>query len=457
MSFAHILAVPYPAQGHVMPLMELAQEIAKHGLKVTFVNTEFVHNQIVNALSKNDDSGDGISLVTIPDGLEPWEDRKDLAKLTTAMYRVMPGKLHELIENINNAEGDDNITCVIADVSLGWALDIADKLEIMPVFFCPAAAAQLAVFFSLPKLLENGIIENDGNIMKKQMIHLSPTMPPMNTETFTWACFSDFATRKSVFELFVAGNKFMKLAKWILCNSAYELEAETFTSFPEMLPIGPLSASNKLGDKPGSFWPEDSGCLSWLDQQPACSVIYVAHGSFTIFDQTQFQELALGLEMTNKPFLWVVRPDMTDNTKDVYPEGFKERIGSRGKMVNWTPQVKVLRHPAIACFLSHCGWNSTSEGVSNGVPFLCWPYFADQFFNQTYICDVWKVGLRCDKNENGIISKGEIKNKVEELLGDSNFKARAMNLKEKVVNSVSEDGSSNKNLSNFIECLKKLH
>ncbi|KAK1352353.1 hypothetical protein POM88_053292 [Heracleum sosnowskyi] len=75
-------------------------------------------------------------------------------------------------------------------------------------------------------------------------------------------------------------------------------------------------------------------------------------------------------------------------------------------MVSWTPQVKVLRHPSIACFLSHCGWNSTSEGVSNGVPFLCWPYFADQFLNQTYICDVWKVGLRCDKDETGIVSKG---------------------------------------------------
>ncbi|KAK1352355.1 putative UDP-glucuronosyl/UDP-glucosyltransferase [Heracleum sosnowskyi] len=136
-----------------------------------------------------------------------------------------------------------------------------------------------------------------------------------------------------IYELFVIGNKNIKLAKWILCNSAYELEAAAFTSFPEMLPIGPLSASNKLGDKPGSFWTEDSACLSWLDQQPACSVIYVAYGSFTVFDNTQFQELALGLELTNKPFLLVVRSDMTEDTGDFYPKGFKERIGSRGKIV----------------------------------------------------------------------------------------------------------------------------
>ena len=162
MSTSHILAIPYPAQGHVMPMMELAQKIAKQGLKVTFVNTDFVHNQVTNALSKNDDFGDGIHLVTIPDGLESWEDRKDLAKLTTAMHRVMPGKLKELIMNINGAEDDDKITCVIADVTVGWALEIADKLNIMPVAFWPAAAAQLAVLFSLPKLIENGIVQNDG-------------------------------------------------------------------------------------------------------------------------------------------------------------------------------------------------------------------------------------------------------------------------------------------------------
>ncbi|KAL1809630.1 hypothetical protein ACET3Z_026620 [Daucus carota] len=454
MSIPHILAIPYPAQGHVMPMMELAQKIAKQGFKVTFVNTDFNHNRVVNALSKENDFGDGIRLVSVPDGLEPWEDRTDLGKLSESMVRVIPGKLEEIIENVNKAVDENNITCVIADSGVGWALEIAVKFSLMPVIFFPAAASTMAINLSLPKMIEDGIIDSDGNFTQNQVIHLSPTMPAINSTTFAWAWFSDSATRKVMFEICMDCNAYVKLAKWILCNSSYEMEPGAFTLFPEMLPIGPLSASNKLGDKPGSFWPEDSACLSWLDQQPACSVIYVAYGSFTVFDQTQFQELALGLELTNRPFLWVVRPDMTGETKDVYPEGFKERIGNRGRMVSWAPQVKVLRHPSIACFLSHCGWNSTSEGVSNGVPFLCWPYFADQIFNQTYICDVWKVGLKCDKDETGIVSKGEIKNKVEQLLSENNFKARAIQLKETVVNSVSEEGSSHMNLSKFIECLK---
>nr|GEZ75554.1 putative UDP-glucuronosyl/UDP-glucosyltransferase [Tanacetum cinerariifolium] len=80
---------------------------------------------------------------------------------------------------------------------------------------------------------------------------------------------------------------------------------------------------------------------------------------------------------------------ISGSTDHIYPNGFMDRIGSRGKIVSWAPQQEVLNHPSagkIACFMSHCGWNSTMEGVSNGVPFLCWPYFFDQFLDATYIC-----------------------------------------------------------------------
>ncbi|KAL0014722.1 hypothetical protein SO802_001791 [Lithocarpus litseifolius] len=123
-------------------------------------------------------------------------------------------------------------------------------------------------------------------------------------------------------------------------------------------------------------------------------------------------------------------------------------------MVGWAPQQQVLRHPSVACFFSHCGWSSTMEGVSNGIPFLCWPYFADRFLNRSYICDVWKVGLGLDRNESGIITQGEIKSKVEQLLGNEKLKASALDLKNIVMASIKEGGGSHKNLKNFIDWMK---
>ncbi|KAK9118928.1 hypothetical protein Scep_017021 [Stephania cephalantha] len=103
-------------------------------------------------------------------------------------------------------------------------------------------------------------------------------------------------------------------------------------------------------------------------------------------------------------------------------------------MVRWAPQYDVLTHPSIACFLTHCGWNSTTEGLSASVPLLCWPYFGDQFINQSYICDVWKVALRLNPAESGLISRDDIK--------------------EVATRSVSNGGDSLKNLEAFLEKIK---
>ncbi|XP_044467294.1 UDP-glycosyltransferase 83A1-like [Mangifera indica] len=450
----HVVALPYPAQGHVIPLLELSQCLVKHGFRVTFVNTEFNHKRVLNALAEKHAIGDQIHLVSIPDGLELDENRNDLGKLSEAMLRVMPGKLEKLIADINLVK-DDKVTCLIADGSAAWAIELAEKMKIKRVAFWPPAAGLVALSLRIPKLIDDGIIDKDGTPVKKQMIQLAPGMPSFNSANFVWACIGGSSTREFIFNLMVENNEYLKKAEYMICNSTFDLEPVAFTLVPQLLPIGPLLASSCLGNSAGYFWPEDSTCLKWLGRQAPQSVIYVAFGSFTVFDQTQFQELALGLEITNRPFLWVVRPDITDDANKAYPKGFKERVTARGQMIGWAPQQKVLSHPSIACFLSHCGWNSTVESVSNGVPILCWPYFADQFLNESYICDVWKVGLKFNKNNNGIITREEIKNKVDKVLGEENYKERVLKLKEIALNSVREGGQSNKNFKNFLEWVQE--
>ncbi|XVF14383.1 hypothetical protein REPUB_Repub09cG0054200 [Reevesia pubescens] len=451
----HILVIPYPAQGHVIPLMEFSQNLAKHGFKVSFVNTEFNHKRVIDAFAKKVDvDQELVQLVSIPDGMEYGESRNQLGKLTKSILQVMPKELKKLIQKINRLENGE-ITCVVADVNMGWALEVAAELGIHRAAFWPASALLLALTFSLQKLMDDGVIDENGTpIDKDKLIQLSPTTPSMHPQDFVWACLGDLYTQKVIFDYMRRNNKAAKEADWLICNSTHDLEPGAFTLAPEILPIGPVSASSQLGDLAGSLWPEDATCLQWLDQQPPGSVIYVAFGSLTIFDQIQFQELSLGLELSNRPFLWVVRPDITEGKGDIYPEGFLNRVATRGQMVGWAPQRMVLSHPSVACFLSHCGWNSTIEGASNGVPFLCWPYFADQFLNDTYICDFWKVGLKFKRDERGIITREEIKTKLEQLLGDKKFKEKALELKEMATISVNEGGCSNKIFKIFTEWMK---
>ncbi|XP_031282880.1 UDP-glycosyltransferase 83A1-like isoform X2 [Pistacia vera] len=426
MSRQHILAIPFPAQGHVIPLLELSQCLVKHGFRVTFVNTDHNHNRVINALQKSY-TEDEIHLVSIPDGMEPWEDRNDMARLIEAMPKVMPGELEKLIEEIDRVE-EEKIVCVIADAgTIGFANRVAEKMKIKKAAFWSLAAASLALLYNVPKMIDEGIIDSDGTPIKKQMIQLAQNMPEIDSTNFLWANMGGgLAFQKKIFHYLENITEAVKVADWLICNSTSDFEPEAFTLVPNILSIGPLLASNRQGNSAG----------------------------FTVIDKIQFQELALGLELTNRPFLWVVRPDITDDANEAYPEGFQDRVANRGKMVGWAPQQKVLSHPSIAFFFSHCGWNSTMEGASNGLPFLCWPYFGDQFINESYICDIWKVGLKFHRDESGIITREEIKTKVDQVVGDEDFKARALELEETALKSVKDGGLSDKTFKKFIEWIR---
>ncbi|KAJ0100332.1 hypothetical protein Patl1_21705 [Pistacia atlantica] len=457
MSRPHVLVIPFPAQGHVIPFLELSQCLAKHGVSVTFVNTDHNHKRVINALQEKKHVGDDqqIRLVSIPDGLEPWEDRNDIGKLWDSLAKAMPGKLEELIQEMNNKEEDEKITCVIADLHVGMVLQVAEKLKIKRAAFLSTGVVALALYHHIPKMIDDGIINKDGTTTdSRHMIQLGPNMPTISSAEFIWKI-GDLISQRNIFQLIVKATEGTQMtADYLICNTTYDLEPEAFNLVPNIFPIGPLLASNRQGNSAGYFWPEDSSCLKWLDQQEPKSVIYVAFGSLTVFNKIQFQELALGLELTNRPFLWVVRPDITEDANQAYPDGFQARVASRGRVVDWAPQQKILSHPSIACFFSHCGWNSTMEGVSNGLPFLCWPYFGDQFINESYICDIWNVGLKFNREKAKIITREEIKSKVDQVLGDENFKARASELKETALKSVKEGGLSDKNFKKFIEWIR---
>ncbi|OWM65239.1 hypothetical protein CDL15_Pgr008829 [Punica granatum] len=165
----------------------------------------------------------------------------------------------------------------------------------------------------------------------------------------------------------------------------------------------------------------------------------------------------MGLELSGRPFLWVVRSDILDGQMESvrYLDGFLDRVASRGKMVSYVPQEKVLSHPSAACFLTHCGWNSTLEGLSYGVRFLCWPYLADQFYIQNYICDVLEVGLSLQiEDSSGVLSRHEIVQPLKKLISNTRLKENAEKIKAMAQKSVSQGGTSYWNLRYFVKQLK---
>ena len=64
------------------------------------------------------------------------------------------------------------------------------------------------------------------------------------------------------------------------------------------------------------------------------------------------------------------------------------------------------------------------------------------------------MGLGLAPNKNSLITRHEIKTKIETLLSDDGIKTNALKLKKMAKTSVTEGGSSFKNFESFIEQLK---
>ncbi|CAH2056802.1 unnamed protein product [Thlaspi arvense] len=192
----------------------------------------------------------------------------------------------------------------------------------------------------------------------------------------------------------------------VVVNSFTELEGGCAEEYEKAIKkkvwcVGPVSLCNRaVSDKferGNRASIDEKTCLNWLDSMQPNSVLYACLGSQCRLVPSQLIELGLGLEASNHPFIWVIKigERFEELEKWFVEEKFEERIKGRGLLIKgWAPQLLILSHPATKAFLTHCGWNSTIEGVCSGVPLVTWPMFAEQFFNEKLVVEILRVGVR---------------------------------------------------------------
>ncbi|KAI9181464.1 hypothetical protein LWI28_015267 [Acer negundo] len=145
---------------------------------------------------------------------------------------------------------------------------------------------------------------------------------------------------------------------------------------------------------------DEHGSWRLLDSKQPNSVLYVCFGSMVYFsaaDQLDCHgtrsfrtELYLGCEKGRCKEEWL-------------PEGFDTRMEGRDLIIKgWAPQVLILDHEAIGGFMTHCGWNSTLESITAGVPMVIWSLSAPSFIMKYWLQLFSKSELELDLR-NGLI------------------------------------------------------
>ena len=165
----HAVCVPFPAQGHVNPTMQLAKLLHSRGFHITFVNTDFNHRRLIRSGGAEFAKGlPGFSFEAIPDGLPPSDHdaTQDIPPLCASVKQNCSAPFKELLLRLKAPrEGWPPVTCVVSDATTScFAVEAAEALGIPHVQFWTASACSLIGYLQYEELLKRGIVPFKGNI-----------------------------------------------------------------------------------------------------------------------------------------------------------------------------------------------------------------------------------------------------------------------------------------------------
>ncbi|KAG2705072.1 hypothetical protein I3760_05G035500 [Carya illinoinensis] len=469
----HAVCIPYPAQGHVNPMLKLAKVLHHRGFHITFINTEFNHRLLLKA--RGPDSLDGLPdfrFETIPDGLPPSDTdvTQDIPSLCDSIAKNFLVLFRNLLAKLNNTVSSNvpPVSCIVSDFCMHFTNNVAEELGIPVILLWAASAYAFLGFAHTRRLVESGLLippKDESHLLNGYMdttIDWIPGMKNIRIKDLHSFLLTSLDPKDIMLNFILEMVEKASKASAIVVNTFDALEHEGLDAlsslFPPIYSIGPLHLllnqipqnNSKLNNIDSNLWKDETDCLEWLNSKEPNSVIYVNFGSITVLTLPQMIEFASGLTNSKKAFLWVIRPGMVKGDSVIVPHEFLGETKDRGIVVSWCPQEHVLSHPSIGGFLTHCGWNSMIESMCAGVPMLCWPFFADQQTNCRFACVEWGIGMEIDSN----VKSDEVEKLVRELMeGEKGkeMKKHAMKWKKMAEKTVGIDGSSNLNLDKVVK------
>ncbi|XP_062223737.1 UDP-glycosyltransferase 73E1-like [Phragmites australis] len=392
-SAPHFVLVPMMAAGHAGPMLDMARALAGRGALVTFVTTPLNLPRIGRA------PGDAALTIRflplrfpcaeagLPEGCESADAIPCLGLLKN--FHDACAKLREpLVARLR--EADPPASCLVSDVCHPWTGGVAREIGVPRLAFdCFCAFSSFCMRQMTVHRIFEGVDDDKRPVRVPGFpidVEMSRARSPGN---FT-------GPGKELADAVMAENA---RADGLVVNSFAELEPLYIDAYEAAIgkkiwTVGPLF----LTTMPLTATTEDANavrCASWLESKKPRSVVLVSFGSLVRSTLPQLVEIAHGLEATNRPFIWVVKPSNLDEFERWLAEdGFESRVGETGLVVKgWAPQTTILSHPATGAFVTHCGWNSVLECLTAGLPMATWPHFAEQFMNEKFVVDVLRVGV----------------------------------------------------------------
>ncbi|GJN19298.1 hypothetical protein PR202_gb06559 [Eleusine coracana subsp. coracana] len=478
----HFVLVPLVAQGHIIPLVDLALLLAGRGARASVVTTPLNVTRMRGVADHGARAGLPLEFVELPfppPGSALPADCQSVDMVSDfdhfmpffAALRELAGPFEAYVRALAPRP-----SCIISDWCNPWTADVATRLGIPRLFFHGPSC-----FFSLCDLNADlhGLHERIA-ADEQQERFVVPGKMPVRVEVSKTTPLG-FFTEPMCERLREEAVAAMRTADGVVVNTFMDLEAQFVACYEAALgkpvwAVGPLSLASRddaeaaasRGNKAAAAV-NAKAVTAWLDEQAPGSVVYVSFGSITRKLPKQLFEVGHGLEDSGRPFLWVVKEvEATAPGVQEWLWAFEERTAGRGLVVRgWAPQLAILSHRAVGGFVTHCGWNSLLEAVVHGVPVATWPHFADQFLNERLAVEILGVGVPVGAttpvyllhDEAVQVVRGDVVRAVAELMGGGEEaderRRKAKEYAEKTHRAVEKGGSSYEDLTRLVQSFRQ--
>lgn len=466
----HAALLASPGMGHLIPVLELGKRLVTyHGFHVTLF---VVATDASTTQSLLKEPYPNINIITLP--LVDISGLIDPAATVVTKLAVM---MRETLPSLRSAilALKSPPTALIVDLFGTEAFAVAEEFNMLKYVFDTSNAWFFAITIYFPTI--------DRNLEDKHVIQKQPLRIPGCKSVRFEDTLGAYLDRND--QMYIEYKRIgieMPMADGILMNTWEDLEPTTLGALRDFQMLGrvakaPVYPIGPLARPVGPSVPRNQ-VLNWLDNQPNESVIYVSFGSGGTLSTEQMAELAWGLELSKQRFVWVVRPPIDNDAAGAFfnlddgsegipsflPEGFLARTREVGLVVPlWAPQVEILAHPSVGGFLSHCGWNSTLESITNGVPMIAWPLYAEQKMNATILTE--ELGMAVQPKtlaSERVVVRAEIEMMVRKIMEDEEgfgIRKRVNELKHSGEKALSSKGGSSYNSLSQIakQCELSLH
>lgn len=139
----NLLVLPFPAQGHISPVLAFSKFLASKGLNITILTTTYLTKSAKVSLSSS-----SINTQAISDGSEDDQDRKEtteefFARFKRCVSQNLANFLDEQIESGSVARA------IMYDSCLPWVLDIARGRGLLAASFFTQSCSVCAVYYHL--------------------------------------------------------------------------------------------------------------------------------------------------------------------------------------------------------------------------------------------------------------------------------------------------------------------